>query len=375
MRIVFNCRSFLKKQKAGIGRYAFNLVRSLSELDEENEYHLYVPKGIFDLRKRTPRFSGRNFIVKRDWFRRGVASSLGGADLYHAPSPEILPEFSGKIIVTVHDLIYRRYPQGHTPETRAATDRQMASLVERADRMICCSHHTAKDLQELFHVPEERIRVIHQGVDRSVFYPLDEKERDLARSCLNRKGLKEPFFLFVGTLEPRKNLKNVLKAFAGLKRGEKFSGKLVVAGMKGWLQEDLKEEVKGSGLRLEDVVFSGYVTDTDLRYLYNLAAALVFPSFYEGFGFPILEAFCCGTPVVTSQTASCPEIAGDAALLVSPDDVSSIREAMARVGEDKGCAAELIRKGFRQAEEFSFTRTAQQTLGVYEECLGKGRSS
>lgn len=368
MRIAINCRSFLKKNYTGIGRYAHNLVTHLSEIDRENEYCLYVQKRFFDPQRRVPRIPAKNFSVKLDWFNRGPGKTLGKVDVYHSPSPDFIHVPGAKIIVTVHDLIYKTYPQGHTPQTCATTDQQLHAIVKQADRIICCSQSTGNDLKKFFDVDEQRIRLIYQGVDKSVFYPLNDEERKGAHSVLQKQGIDQPFLLFVGTIEPRKNLLNVLAACAILKEKKKFDGKLVVAGMKGWLSEGLKEVIGNLKLE-EDIIFLGYVTDEELRCLYNLAEVFVFPSFYEGFGFPIVEALSCSAAVVTSNVSSCPEIAGDAALTVEPDNPEDIAGAIGRILQDNAFKVGLQQKAIERAKHFSFRRTAQQTLKVYEEVL------
>lgn len=366
MKIAVNGRAILNPQRTGIGRYSCHLLEHLGQVDPEGQYQLYVQKRIFDFKKRIPHFKNKNIIVKVDYFKRGVKQTLGDFDVYHAPSPEFLSLNDAKIIVTVHDLIYKMYPQGHTQETIQTTERQMRQIVQKAAKIICCSKNTRTDLHRLFNLPENRSCVIYQGVDHSIFYPLALEERLRALKFLAKKGLSQPFLLFVGTIEPRKNLVNVLKALARLKESKDFSGQLAIAGMKGWLSEDIEMTIETLRLK-ENVIFLGYVTDEELRYLYNMAEVFLFPSFYEGFGFPILEAFCCGAAVVTSNVSSCPEVAGDAALLVNPSSPQALAEAISKILKDASLKASLQQKALRRARDFSFLKTAQETWNVYKE--------
>jgi len=195
---------------------------------------------------------------------------------------------------------------------------------------------------------------------------MDDFERNVAISELKKVGINFPFILFVGTLEPRKNLRNLLRVFSMLKGKKKFNGKLVVVGMPGWMQDDLVEKIRSFGV-LEDVVLMGYISDVQLRYLYNLAEVFVFPSIYEGFGFPILEALCCGGKVVCSNASSCPEIAQDAALLVNPHQEQDIEQAIEQILDDKELSGNLKQKAVERAKDFSFLKTATETLAVYKE--------
>ncbi len=368
MRIAINCRSFLLKNYTGIGRYAYNLVKSLSQIDRENEYWLYAQKKYFDFKRRIPRVPADNFSVKVDWFGQGLSKILNPVDIYHAPSLEFINIQNTKIVVTVHDLVYKTYPDGHALQTREMTEKQLTQIVRQSDRIICCSQSTIRDLQQYFPVKEGQVRLVYQGVDKSIFYPLDDQQRQKARGDLKKRGIPESFLLFVGTIEPRKNLQNLLLALLILKQKNKFKGKLVVSGMKGWMIEGLAEVIKKFNLT-DDVVFLGYVSDEDLRSLYNLCEVFVFPSFYEGFGFPLVEAFSCGAAVVTSNVSSCPEIAKDAAVIIDPYNPDQIADALTRFLEDAKWKSFFQQKALIRAQNFSFQNTAEETLAIYRELV------
>lgn len=374
MRIAINCRSFLNKNYTGIGRYTSQLIQSLGEIDQENQYLLYTPKRFFSPRKRFPSIPARNFFLKIDRFSRGVDKTVGAMDLYHSPSPEAWLNLNGaKVIVTVHDLIFKTYPQGHTASTIAVAQEQFRDIVEKAAKIICCSQSTLDDLNHYFKVEAKKTALIYQGVNQKDFYPIDEKEGKLAEKTIRSKGIDCPFILFVGTIEPRKNLRNLLAAFSLLKNKKVFDGKLVLIGMQGWMSEDLAGFVGKLGIK-EDVAFTGFLSNEELRHFYNKAGVFVFPSFYEGFGFPIVEAFSCGAPVVTSNVSSCPEIASDAALKVDPNSPENIAQAIERILEDSVLRNELRAKGLKRAAQFTFLNTARQTLKVYQEVYGVERN-
>ena len=226
MRIAINCRSFSKKQFTGIGRYASSLVNSLAEIDHANRYSLYTSRGFLRIKKTLPLTRARNFVVRYDWLRRGPWKTLGSVDLYHAPSPEVIDGAAAKVVVTVHDLIYKTYPQGHTPDTLRLTEQQFASFIPRAAKIICSSQSTLNDLRKYFSVEPGRACFVHQGVDKNVFYPIEERQMRIAQEAVRFKGVEGPFLLFVGTIEPRKNLEGMLKALAWLKQKKLFTGKL-----------------------------------------------------------------------------------------------------------------------------------------------------
>ncbi len=367
MQIAINCQSFLKKQYTGIGRYAYHLVKGLSEIDRSNTYNLYARKSPFGFSKKLPHFQPKNFVPRIDWFGRGPSKTLKDTDIYHFPSLGSLEAPShSKIVVTVHDIVYKAFSQGHTQQTIDASEKHFQEIQKKAAKVICCSQSTVRDLKKYFRIPEEKIALVYQGVDKDIFYRIGDKEDSLAEAALTKQGADKPFILSVGTIERRKNLANLIRAFCILKDQKRFAGKLVVAGMKGWLSDDLSALIEELGLA-QDIIFLGYISDEELRYFYNKAEAFVFPSFYEGFGFPILEAFACGAPVVTSNVSSCPEIAGNAALTVDPKSPEEIAEAISRIVNDPNLGAALRGKGFKRADDFDFHKTARETLKIYEE--------
>jgi len=361
MRIAINCRSILLSQRTGIGRYTYHLLDSLGEIDHDNEYALHVPKRLFDFKRRLPDFSRyKNFKSHTDYFRRGVNKT----DIYHLPSPDLIGPYKGKLIVTIHDLVHKIYPQSQTAQATELTEKYIQDIAVKADGIICISENTRRDLHKFFHIPPEKTRVVYNGVDHEVFYPLTEEGRLVALGQLKGLGIDRPFMLYVGTIEPRKNLAGLLESFAILKSKNVFHGQLVIVGMKGWMVENIEALIRGFGIE-RDVVFTGFISDDQLCQLYNRAEVFVFPSFYEGFGFPILEAFCCGAAVITSKTSSCAEIASHAALTVNPHDTRAIADAMEQVLTDEILNGSLRKAGLKRAKEFSFERMAQGTLETY----------
>ena len=365
MRIAINCRSILLPRRTGIGRYTYHLVDSLGQMNTSDDYVLYARKKLFDPKRRMPSFPYPNFKKVQDIFGLGPKRLFKKVSVYHVPHPDMVEPLPGvKLIVTIHDLIYKTHPQSHTPATVDTTAKQMAAVVEHADRIICVSQSTRADLHRFFDLPQHKTCVVHNGVDHGVFYPLDDVQRKEAALRLPALGIHKPFLLFVGTIEPRKNLIGLLKSFALLKSSKAFLGQLVVVGMQGWMMQSLTPLIKELGLG-DDIVFAGFISDGQLHDLYNLTEVFVFPSFYEGFGFPMVEAFCCGAPVVASNTSSCGEIGKGAAIMIDPQDPQAMAHALAEILQDDRLRQKMRLDSLAQAQKFSFLKTAQETRAIY----------
>lgn len=373
MQIAINVRSILKAHNTGIGRYTTNLLESLVRVDPNNHYVMYASKKPFDFHKRFPRFKARNLSSCVDWRALGPERKLRSVDVYHVPHPDMIePMPKARVVVTVHDFVYKAFSQGHTEQTLALTDAQMKSFLPFVDKIICCSESTRRDLHRYFEVDLRKSCVVYQGVDKAVFYPLQDGQKSSALAALRALGVKKPYVLFVGTIEPRKNLKGLLEAFALVRKEGYFNGDLVVAGMKGWKSENLRQDLDYLGIT-EEVIFTGFVSDEDLRNLYNCCELFVFPSFYEGFGYPILEAMVCGAVVVSSNAASCPEVAGDAAVLIDPQSSRQIADAIISVITNPDLKERLRQKSLLKAQDFSFEKNARETLAVYQDVMEQTR--
>jgi len=290
-----------------------------------------------------------------------------GLDLLH--TTDFIPPAWGyrRSVITVHDLTFLHYPQFITAESRAYYNRQIAGAVRRADHILADSHATQSDLISMLNVPGEKVTVVHLAADPA-FRPMDE---DQVMPVVARYGLQPGFLLCVGTLEPRKNLPGLLEAYRLLLGVLDDFAPLVLVGGRGWLYDEIFERVEA--LRLgERVRFLHDVPDADLPGLYNAAGLLTTPSFYEGFGLPALEAMACGTPVVVSDRSSLPEIVGQAGRLVNPDDPHDLAQALAQVLTDGSLRERMRALGLERAAQFSWERTARETLAVYRRVLGVG---
>ena len=362
-------------QGAGIGRYTRELVRALAALDSATDYRLFTASTPST---ELPPLPGGNFAWRRApftdaWLARlwhrarlpiPIETWTGDIGLLHAPDFTLPPVRRGtRTLLTVHDLSFVRAPEAADPGLRAYLNRVVPRSVARADHVLADSEATRQDLIALYGTPPEKISVLHAGVD-SRFQPVtDPAALDAVRT---RYGIgPAPYVFSLGTVQPRKNYARLAEAFAQLGRPDL---RLVIAGGKGWLDDPLYAQIDALGLA-DRVIFTGFAADDDLPALYSAAEVFAFPSLYEGFGLPPLEAMACGTPVVSSASSSLPEVVGEAGLLVDPTDVGALAEALARVLDDAGLRAELVQKGRTQARRFTWERAARELHAHYARLL------
>lgn len=371
MRIGIDCRTILDSKletKAGVGHYTYHLVDSLLKCDNKNEYFLFFDRSFKD----TKYFKRDNSTVKYFPFIQYkkflpfayshllVAAFLGRQwlDVYHSPAYTIPLTYTKSAVVTVHDLaIYHQakwFPKGQ----KFATKISVPTSVKKAKKIIAVSESTKRDINKFLKIPAHKIKVIYEGIDKRVKKNLKVKEKF---------GIKNKFIFFLGTLEPRKNIVGLIKAFNKLRGTSIYKNyQLVIAGAKGWLFKDIFETVKDLKLS-KKVIFTDYVSQEDKIGLLDAASLFVFPSFYEGFGLPVLEAMRQGTPVICSNITSLPEVAGQAAILVNPYKIKDISQAIQKVLTDRKLYNQLLGAGFEQAKRFAWEKCARETLKIYEE--------
>jgi glycosyltransferase involved in cell wall biosynthesis len=367
------------RQRAGIGRYTRGLVHALAGLDRANRYTLFCvgrDGEAADPAQGWPaNFSLKVSSVPSRWLTAGwhklklplpVEQLAGDSDIFHSPDFTLPPLRRAAGVVTIHDLSFLRLPEFADPGLREYLRKRVPDSVARARRVLADSENTGRDLVELLNVPAEKISVVPPGVGREFRPVRDTVHMNEVRA---RYHLPQWFILFVGTIEPRKNLARLISAYGQLRRHTGLPHALVLAGNPGWLNEGIYEQVGKEGLN-EHVLFPGFVADADLPALYTLADLFAFPSLYEGFGIPPLEAMACGTPVVASNNSSLPEAVGRAALLVDAEDVDGLADAMARVLGDATLRARLADMGRAQAARFTWSAAAARLLRAYEATLG-----
>jgi glycosyltransferase involved in cell wall biosynthesis len=371
----------LRTRGSGIPRYTYELLRALHSVGPGHQYYvtdchapflqgraapLTDPSGyeawVQRQVGRTPIYwvylpeAVRRFVVRQDLKRLG-------ADLYFAPNYLGLFGRAFKTVLTIHDLVYRRFPEVTDPNTLRKLNRHLPYHARQAHAIFADSEATRREVIDLLEVPAEKVHTVHCGVHES-FRPVED--RAALEAARRRYALPDRFLLFVGTVEPRKNLVTLLSAFADLAADPGFCHGLVIVGGQGWRDTAIHDALVRHPAAGR-IITTGFVPDADLPLIYNLADALAFPSLYEGFGFPALEAMACGTPVVTSKVSSLPEVAGDAAVLVDPHDARDVAAGLRRVLNEPGLREELRRKGLARAREFSWERAARRALELFEQ--------
>ncbi len=379
MKIGIDCRTILNPkggEGAGVGHYTYYLVQSLLQLDHKNSYILFFDRRLPDISSFTrPNvkvkyfpFSQYNRFLPFAYSHMLITAFLmkEGLDVFHSPISSVPLTYPKKTVVTVHDLAIYKNPAWF-PSQIFSTKLLVPRSLKTADRIIAVSESTKHDLQEIFNVPSRKIKVIYEGVDVKKIQ-LKSKKIDSVSSF----KIGKQYILFVGTIEPRKNLVTLVRAYKKLNQlGGGFAGyELVIAGAKGYKHEELFAEIKSLGLS-KNVKYLGYVTHNQKIELLKRASCFVFPSSYEGFGLPILEAMALGTPVVTSNISSLPEVAGKAAVLFDPEKEQTIVNALRKVLGDKQTHERLSQIGSRQAEKFSWEICASETIKVYESLKSK----
>lgn len=381
MRVAVDARPAVFPQKTGIGYYTWHLLRHLPVVDPDTDYlawylngralvggprrlltHLpvterWTPIPAWWFERLTERFD----LPRVEWFAR--------FDVFFAPNFVPPPTRTRRLVVTVHDLAFRLHPETAPQSTRwwlARIDR----VLRQASGVIAVSEATKRDLLELYGIEAERVTVIPHGVDGQVFRPSSREDVERVR---RRFGIAGPYVLSLGGIEPRKNLPNLVEAFARLPPSDRPT--LVLAGGSvEWNPEgrdSLRKALSEAPREVaEQVVLTGYVQEQEKVALLGGAEALVYPSLYEGFGLPVLEAMACGTPVVTSALSALPEVAGDAALLVDPEDPAAIAAAVARVLGEEDLRRDLRLRGLSRAAGYTWESTARRTAAVLHEAAG-----
>ena len=360
-------------RSAGIHSYIHQLIQHLPEADKDLRAIVFTGRsrreewGVSDaLGWRASRWPTHRPWVRIAWEQllQPWALRRAGVQLLHAMafvSPLAAPV---PTVITVHDLSFLRFPERFRPANRLYLSTMTRLSCRRARRIIAVSQATADQVVQLLGVPAERIDVVPHGVQHAHFCPLPPSQ---VAALSREKGLPERFVLFLGTLEPRKNLITLIEAFArteAMRQGYK----LVIAGGKGWYYGEIFTHVERLGLE-RSILFPGFVPADELSLWYNAATVFVYPSLYEGFGMPLLEAMACGTPVIGSQASCMPEVVGDAGLLVSPHDVAGLVGSLDQLLADADLRADLSQRGRTRAATFTWEAAAQATVASYRQAL------
>jgi len=363
----------ISEQKAGMDHYLHQVLLAMKRLAPEHHFIL-----IDHRREQTPfkeKFEQVILDLPRPparvtrWNLQVVPRVLSQFDLVFSPGlygPARIPAGVASVMV-VHDLTRYLFPHffPFNPMQKVLDLLAYPAMLRRYDHILAVSEATRNDLITLFKVSEEKITVAYHGAEEA-FQPLSDIEAQ--EKFLKTHGLKKPFILFLGTLEPRKNILTLLKAFARIL--DQIPHDLVLVGQKGWKWEPIFKEMERPGLK-QRVHWIGYVPDSERVFFYNTASFLAYPSWYEGFGMPLLEAMQCGCPVITSRKSAMPEVVGEAALLIDPNSLEDLQGAMLRLVQEPGLAEKLRMAGFEQAKKFSWETSARITLEVFENLTQK----
>jgi len=376
IKVVIGAKSLITPL-TGIGNYTLNLAKTLSEnplIEIEAFYGYKWTKQILPIS--TPKTSKLKKIVRQfipySYTARQKTSQIAfnsglkktPFDLYHEPN--FLPlEFNGATVITVHDLSYIRFPQVHPTARIRMMNELLPPAIEQSQCIIADSYFTKQEILSEFSLDSNKVHVTHLGTS-SNYYPRSKPD---VSKIIEKYGLYfNQYVIAVGTLEPRKNLIQAIQTYRALpdKLAKRFP--LVIVGMKGWKEKKLISELNAL-INNGKAKMLGYVPDADLPYLYCGARSLIFPSLYEGFGLPVLEAMTCGTPVVASNSSSIPEVVGDAGILVDVGDVDTMKTSIEQICEDDKEFYRLSSLGIIQAEKFSWKKCADETYSAYRYAL------
>ncbi len=355
-------------QQGGNETYIRNLITALAELDHENQYTLYLSaaQAAEIWRNRYANFDVRLLPPPTPLVRVPLALALElrrrPVDVLHVQytAPPFCP---APIVTTIHDLAFEHLPETFTRRGKAQLRLTVRRTARHAAHILTVSEFSRQDIINTYRLPPDKITVTHNGCEAQ-FTPQPASDHE-AETIKQKFGIARDYLLAVGSLQPRKNLIRLLKAYAMLRTQQSgFQLQLVIVGRQLWLYKEVLREIKQQNFAA-DVIVTGYASDEDLPALYRSAVALVYPSLFEGFGLPPLEAMACGTPVITSNSSSLPEVVGNAALLVNPYKEADLAQAMWKLTNDATLRVQLRQAGIQQAKQFTWHAAAEKTLAIY----------
>jgi glycosyltransferase involved in cell wall biosynthesis len=376
MTIAIDIRCLMNPNYSGVAQYTYNLLDNLFKIDRQNQYKLFYNSSQ-DVKPNLPKFEYPNVEFYGFKYPNKLLNSaflflnypeiekmIAGCDLFFIPNPNFCA-LSGqtKKIITIHDLSFEHYPEFFSIKQRLWHKViRPRNLIAKSIKVIADSANTKNDLINLYQVAAEKIKVIHPGINHELYQPM-EKAQSKFHQIREKYSLPEKFILYLGTLEPRKNIEGIIEAFNLAKsRNDNLKNlNLIIAGTKGWKYKRIFQLAENSPFK-NQIRFIGYVPEDHKPYLYNLAQLFIFPSFYEGFGLPVLEAQACGLPVIAAINSSFPEVLEDSAILINPDSLTEISQAINQIISNPELQQGLINKGLQNSQRFSWHKCAQETL-------------
>lgn len=355
--------SILSIDKAGASVYTRKLIEYLKSADRENTY-IYFFYSLGSSNGNYFRCKIDNVLMDTVWMQIGLPKELKKKkiDLLHCPAFKAPLKCAMPLVVTFYDLHILKSPNDYNPWLRSYCKFMLPKIAKTADKIITISEFSKKDIVDTFSLRPEKVEVTYCGIDERYRVVSDMTLKNSAR---NKYGLQKKFILYIGAIQPRKNIPLLLKAYSRLLKEGFFDFDLVFAGGMGWKNRNIFLLIGELGIK-ERVKFIGYVPEDELPFLYDLAEFMVYPSFSEGFGMPVLEAMACGCPVITSNTSSLPEVVGDAGIMVDPHNIQELEDAIRRVVKDSNLRREMKKKGLERAKIFSWEKCAKETLQVYK---------
>lgn len=370
MRIAINTLA-MRRQLYGVGNYIKNLIHVLSAFDHNNSYLLFASDdNISHLEGLGENFevdfAPRNRPLRLCWEQTILPFKLKQKriDVYHGATFVTPFVKTCRQVVTIHDMTFHTMPKRHSFTKQLYFRQMIPGAIRRSDMVISVSESTKQDILRLVSTADEKVAVVHLGVEQR-FRPVQSTEQ--LATVREKYGIQRDFVLFVGLIEPRKNVAALVEAYHNACLSGCYD--LVLAGSLGWEYSDLLKRVTDSPVR-HRIHVPGYIPDADLPALYSAASVFVYPSFYEGFGLPVLEAMACGTPVITSAISSLPELVGDAGILVNPSDLPSLTTALRQLTENAALRQKMSERGLQRAKLFTWQATAAKTLEVYKRTAG-----
>ncbi|KJU87424.1 group 1 glycosyl transferase [Candidatus Magnetobacterium bavaricum] len=369
--------------KTGIGFYVHNIVKKLVTLAPENDYYLYdalTKERLYTIIRVDRRLSALERFsqissVQFPYMTAARAAlflssltpgrsrlNMDKADVFWGTNCRGIYKPRMKTVVTVHDMSHEYFPETFHPDVLSYLKRYLAEAASNAHTLIAVSENTKMDIVKFLHVDPSKIKVTHVGVSED-FHLIHDL--NLLNAIKGKYNLPDNFVFALGTIQPRKNISRLLQAFAALCDNPSFKHRLVISGAYGWKNKDVYSSIAGLGIT-DRVSFTGYVAQGDLPVIYNLADVFVYPSLYEGFGSPVIEAMACGVPVVTSNVSSIPEVAGNCALLVNPTNVNDIAMAIEKILSDSNLRQSLTTQALQHVRKFTWQRCATETLAVLQ---------
>ncbi len=371
MTIGFDASRANKQAKTGTEWYSYNLLLELAKIDQKNRYFLYTPDKLKNKLKYLPdNFEEKvlNWPPKYLWtmIRLSMEMAIKPPDILFVPAHIIPLVAPNNTITTIMDVGFLRRPEIYPQKELKYHRFGLRQALKKAKKILTISEFSKKEMVELCQINPDIIKVIHLGFDSGVFKPINDINtirRVLGKYNINSQN---PFFLYVGRLEEKKNIPGLIKAFAKFKKeNPNLNHKLVLAGTPGHNYDEIKRLIMEYNIE-KDIIETGWVAEQDLPYLFNASFAFVFPSFYEGFGIPLLEAMSCDTPILTSRTASIPEVAANAALYFNPVDISDIKNKMVQMVKNNNQRNKIIEQGRLRVKNFSWEKCARETLEEIE---------